>query len=66
VLSVAWLAALGLGVVPELHAPTTIIDAMRSAPRRFGVRTVTRNLLLAALKARAMIHVSVEQSGEWG
>jgi len=41
--------ALGLGVAPDEHAPMMIIDATRSAPRRFEARTVTRNLLLATL-----------------
>jgi hypothetical protein len=41
--------ALGLGVAPDEHAPTTIIDTTRSAPRRFEARLVTRNLLLTAL-----------------
>jgi hypothetical protein len=43
------LAALGLGVAPVEHAPTTNSNAARSAPRRFELRTITRNLLLTAL-----------------
>jgi hypothetical protein len=50
VLSGAALGALGLGVAPDEHAPMAIIDTTRSAPTRFEVRTVTRNLLLAALR----------------
>jgi hypothetical protein len=60
----AWLAGLGLGVAPvELHAPATNNDAATSAPRRFELRMVTRNLLHAALGARLF---TIDRPEQWG